>query len=98
MGKKAKAKKADFRKRQKQMRKAAEKARYASYISSGTNSKRNKIKQKKATKFRPVKHRATNCGNVGCSRSTCFPDLAMQKMNDSTDPRARFKTAKQQTG
>lgn len=94
MGKKAKAAKADHRKRQKQMRKSAERARYQSYVANGTNSKRNKIKQKKASKFRPARHIAAFCGNTGCSR--CFPDLALQKFNDSNDPRVRFVVAKDQ--
>lgn len=91
MGKKAKAAKADFRKKQKQMRKSAERARYQSYVANGTNSKRNKLKQKKASKFRPVRHPITPCGNQGCSRSGCYPEYAAPKMNDSSDLRVRRK-------
>jgi hypothetical protein len=96
MGAKAKARKADHRKKQKQMRKAAERATYASRALAGSNSKRGKLKAKRATKFRPVRHVATSCGNPGCSRAGCSPDLAAPKFNDSNDPRVRFKTAEQQ--
>jgi hypothetical protein len=94
MGAAAKARKADHRKKQKQMRKAQERALYSSRALAGSNSKRGKIKQKKASKFRPQRHVATFCGNPGCQR--CFPDLAAPKMNDSSDSRVRAKTAEQQ--
>ena len=89
MGKAAKARKADFRKRQKQMRKAAERAKYASWAKAGTNSKRNKLKRQRKAAVRTIRHAVANCGNVGCSRQSCFPDLAAPKMNDMSDPRVR---------
>jgi hypothetical protein len=89
MGKAAKARKADFRKKQKQIRKAAERAKYHAWAMAGTNSKRGKSRAKKASKIRirTVRHVVLRCGNVGCSK--CFPDLAPPKMNDMTDPRVR---------
>jgi hypothetical protein len=86
MGKAAKTRKADYRKKEKHKRKEQQRALYESYKAAGTNkkSKRN-ITKKRVVKS--SKHSTGNCGNVGCERSSCFPELARPRMN-APHPRA----------
>lgn len=71
MGKKAKNKNAERRKREKASRKEAQKRRYGEYAASGANSKRAKNKVAGRDTVSPHKHAIANCGNTGCQR--CFP-------------------------
>lgn len=93
MGKAAKTRAAEQRKKMKRSRKEQQRALYESYKKAGTNkkSKRSLASAKRTVKVN--KHAIANCGNVGCSR--CFPRLALQKMNDSEDRRVRFRTINQ---
>lgn len=70
MGKASRARKADFRKKQKRQRKEAQNALYESYKKSGTNqkSKRNKLNTKRARNLKTASHSAGRCGNHGCSK------------------------------
>lgn len=70
MGKAAKARKADFRKKEKSKRKAQQAALYESYKKAGTNqkSKRGSVNAKRVRKLVVVKHAALNCGNNACNR------------------------------
>jgi ribosomal protein L20A (L18A) len=92
MSKKSKAKKADFRKKEKASRKTRQQAVYASYRDAGTNqkSKRSKLKSKRVSAINTKRHSTVFCGNHGCSR--CVPDLSAPKFNDSNDARVRSKT------
>jgi hypothetical protein len=92
MSKKSKAKKADFRKKEKSARKTRQQAVYASYRDAGTNqkSKRSKLKSSRAKTVNTKRHSTVFCGNHGCKK--CSPFLAMPKFNDSNDARVRFKT------
>lgn len=96
MGAKAKKAKQEYRQKMKKARKETEKARYASYRDAGTNkkSKRDRLKSAREKGVKTVRHAVLNCGNQGCER--CAPDLARPRMNDSNDPRVRFRTREQQ--
>jgi hypothetical protein len=93
MGKAAKTRAAEFRKKAKRSEKERQRALYESYKKAGSNRK-SKIKKKGGRKtVKATRHAATKCGNVGCN--ACFPHLAHQRMNDSNDPRVRFCTLDQ---
>lgn len=81
MGKAAKTRRSEQRKRQKRSRKDQQQAVYESYKKAGTNkkSKRNAQNAKAARGVSTSKHLVSNCGNVGCER--CFPDLSAPRMN-----------------
>lgn len=98
MGKAARTRRAEQRKKQKRARKEQERAKYKSYQEAGTNkkSKRNVLNAKRKHGVKLAKHSVGNCGNVGCSRVGCFPHLAAPKMSDNNDPRARFIVRKDQ--
>lgn len=91
MGKAAKTRRSEARKGVKRARKAAEQARYESYKKAGSNRK--KKRETAAGGVAKAKHAMTFCGNQGCQR--CHPSLALQRMNDSNDPRVRFRTLKE---
>lgn len=55
----------------KSARKAAQNALYESRKLSGQNSKRTKLKAKRARTLRPSRHASGPCHNVGCPR--CNP-------------------------
>lgn len=94
MSKKSKTRRAEFRKKIKASRKAQARAQYEAWKRDGSNkkSKRNTLASKRGRQVKTKRHLGGNCGNVGCSRESCFPDLAAPKMNDSNDPRVRFRT------
>ena len=94
MGKAAKSARSEERKRQKRAEKARKQALYMSYAAAG-KSKR-KTSGRRLNGIKTKRHEVSNCGNNGCSRITCFPHLAAPKMNDSSDPRVRFRTTSQQ--
>lgn len=95
MSKAAKTRAVEFRKKAKRSEKERQRALYESYKKAGSNRK-SKIKKKGGRKtIRATRHAITKCGNVGCGRPSCFPHLAHQRMNDSNDPRVRFRTLDQ---
>jgi hypothetical protein len=92
MGKAAKTRRSEQRKKEKRSRKLQQQALYEGYRARGTNQKdKRKSNRGVAGGVKTTRH-AVACGNHGCSRATCHPELAAPKMNDSNDPRVRFKT------
>lgn len=72
MSKSAKNKKALERKKMKSAKKAMNAAKYAAWRDAGTNSKRGKIRAKRAKKQTiRMKRHLVACGNAGCSK--CRP-------------------------
>lgn len=71
MSAKAKTKSRDRRKKQKALRKAANRAHYASLRDSNQNSKRAQKAAKAGRKVKAGKHLAGPCGNIGCAK--CSP-------------------------
>lgn len=92
MGKAAKTRRSEQRKKEKRSRKMQQQALYQSFTTAGTNKKTKRNATGQTIKVN--KHQIANCGNQGCER--CFPHLALQRMSDSTDPRVRFRTTAQQ--
>jgi hypothetical protein len=80
----------------KRSQKAQQKALYEGFKARGANTKKKGSRNAAGTTTRTKRHLIGNCGNVGCSRASCYPQLAKQKMNDSNDPRVRFRTTEQQ--
>lgn len=70
MGSKARARRSDFRKKEKQKRKLQQQALYESYKRAGTNqkSKRNTLASKRARSVKTARHVALNCGNPSCRK------------------------------
>ncbi len=68
MGKAAKSKRSNDRKKKLRAAKERRKAAYAGYANAGDNSKRARIKAKKGHTIRSVRHKGGPCANVGCSR------------------------------
>jgi hypothetical protein len=68
MSKKSKSAAKVRRKSLKAGRKAAQKAKYATFAASGNNSKRSKARNKRASgKVRSMRHADGPCGNIGCA-------------------------------
>lgn len=89
MSKKSKSAAKVRRKSLKAGRKSAEKARYAAFAASGSNSKRSKARNKRASGMVQTKRHADGlCGNIGCIR--CSGNDTKVRMNDSSDPRVRL--------
>ncbi len=80
----------------KRAHKAQQKALYEGFKARGANTKKKGSRNSAGTGLRTKRHMIGNCGNVGCSRQSCYPHLAKQKMNNSNDPRVRFRTTEQQ--
>jgi hypothetical protein len=89
MGKAAKTRRSEQRKGQKRAAKAQKQALYQSYQKSGSNKKK-KGNSAGNGGVSTSKHVIAFCGNHGCGN--CMPHLAAPKMNDSNDPRVRFRT------
>jgi hypothetical protein len=82
MGKKARTRRAEFRKKEKRARKERQRALYESYKLEGKNkkSKRVSLGAARARQVRTVNHPNGACGNVGCER--CFPHLRRPRCNE----------------
>ncbi len=90
MSKAAKTRAADQRKKLKRSKKLAQQALYEGFKSRGANQKKKGGSGGNIRSLRTTKHSIGFCGNFGCEK--CFPDLAAPRMNDSNDPRVRFRT------
>lgn len=79
MSKKSKKIASDFKRKQRQAKKAAAKAKYASLAGSPENRKK-KLGSAGKRLFRVQRHASGSCGNIGCSRcnksSANYPPLA----------------------
>ena len=84
MGKKARTKRSDERKKRKRFAKDQQKAKYEGFKNAGTNrkSKRNVLNTRRRTTVRTKKHADGRCYNHGCSRCTnnAYPKLRMNNL------------------
>lgn len=82
MGKKARTRRSEFRKKEKRARKERQRALYESYKTEGKNkkSKRTALGAKRNRQVNTKNHMLGTCGNVGCER--CFPHLRRPRCNE----------------
>ena len=72
MGKKARTKRSEERKKLKRFKKSQKSALYQSYREAGKNqkSKRNKLSNRRSLQIRTKRHASGRCYNHGCTRCT----------------------------
>lgn len=90
MGKAAKTRRSEQRKSAKRAAKSQQQAKYDAFVKSGSNKKKKGGGAGNGS-ISTTKHLVA-CGNHGCERQSCNPGLARPRMNDSNDPRVRFRT------
>jgi hypothetical protein len=94
MSKASKTRASDKRSKEKRNRKLQQQALYEGFKARGINSIKKGTRNSAGTVLRTKRHSVGNCGNYGCERD--FPELARPRLNDSNDPRVRFRTHAQQ--